>query len=86
VVRDATRDSRFADNALVTGAPGLRFYVGSPVYGPNNQPLGALCVMDTRAGPEVTPDKLAALKALAADVSAVFATPTRIDFKREREW
>jgi hypothetical protein len=30
-VPDATRDPRFADNELVTGAPGIRFYAAAPL-------------------------------------------------------
>ncbi len=52
VIPDATRDSRFADNALVTGAPDIRFYAGAPLMSREGAPLGALCVVDRvpRAG------------------------------------
>jgi len=83
VVQDASSDHRFADNALVTGDPGLRFYAGSPVYGPGRQPIGALCVMDTRAA-RATPEQLATLKQLADAVSQVFTNPPSVDLKRER--
>jgi GAF domain-containing protein len=87
VVPDAKADGRFADNALVTGDPGLRFYVGAPVYGPENKPYGALCVMDTRADKDAaTPEKLAKLQAIAAEVSAAFGAVPEIALKREREW
>jgi GAF domain-containing protein len=87
VVPDAKADERFADNALVTGDPGLRFYVGAPVYGRGNLPLGALCVMDTRADAQAaTPEKLAQLQALAAEVSAAFSAVPDIALKRERGW
>jgi PAS domain S-box-containing protein len=47
VVRDATRDPRFADNPLVCGAPNVVFYVGIPLrVGPSRMPVGTLCVID----------------------------------------
>ena len=45
VVEDALQDVRFSTNPLVTGNPGLRFYIGVPVFSAN-MPIGALCVMD----------------------------------------
>ena len=45
VVEDASADPRFADNALVTGAPHIRFYAGYPVLAANGMALGSLCVL-----------------------------------------
>ena len=47
-IQDTRRDARTADNPLVTGATGLRFYAGAPLMGNSGLPLGTLCVLDTR--------------------------------------
>jgi signal transduction histidine kinase len=45
-VKDASIDTRFADNPLVTGETNIRFYAGAPIVSPNGHILGAICVMD----------------------------------------
>ncbi len=45
-VPDARKDPRFAENPLVTGSPGIVFYVGVPLLTASGFPMGALCVID----------------------------------------
>ncbi|MBY8828544.1 GAF domain-containing protein [Hephaestia sp. CMS5P-6] len=68
VVPDATADTRFADNPLVTGEPGIRFYAGAPIVASDGTPLGSLCVIDTRPREGLTPLQRQGLLVLAADV------------------
>jgi PAS domain S-box-containing protein len=49
IVPDATRDSRFAGNPLVTGAPHIRAYLGVPLFTLDAHPIGTLCCIDTVA-------------------------------------
>lgn len=46
VVSDPTTDPRFANNPLVTGQEGVRFYAGIPLINADGFALGTLCVLD----------------------------------------
>lgn len=78
VIPDATRDARFADNPLVTGAPHIRFYAGAPLRSPEGAPLGSLCIIDTQPRAGLSPDETSALALLARQVMA------QLELRRQR--
>jgi len=64
VVEDATRDTRFLANPLVTDDPGIRAYAGAPLTTHDGLRIGTLCAIDTR--PKVwTPRELRCLERLS---------------------
>lgn len=63
-VPDAYRDARFANNPLVTGAPGIRFYAGAPISLQDGSRVGSLCVID-RNPRKLTGEQLEVLRHLA---------------------
>ncbi|MDO9405206.1 MAG: GAF domain-containing protein [Polaromonas sp.] len=67
VVRDASQDARFVDNALVTGDPNIRFYAGAPLVTSSGHALGTLCMID-REPRDITPAQLEQLQFLAQQV------------------
>lgn len=71
IVPDARQDERFAANPLVVQEPGIRFYAGIPVAGPEGHALGTLCVIDHRPR-ELSEESRMALRVLARQVGALF--------------
>jgi two-component system, NtrC family, sensor kinase len=77
IVEDALLDERFAENPLVVGDPGIRFYAGAPVVDPSGHVLGTVCVIDTK--PRVlSMEQVAALEALARQVMALMELRLKI--------
>lgn len=65
IILDALADSRFADNPLVTGDPGIRFYAGFPLITANGFALGSLCVISRRPH-RLTAEQMDSLQRLAS--------------------
>lgn len=71
VVSDATKDPRFEDNALVNGAPHIRFYAGVPlVTATDKMPVGTLCVISDQVM-SIDDRQLQALSSLATHVETL---------------
>ncbi|ESQ84770.1 hypothetical protein AEAC466_06860 [Asticcacaulis sp. AC466] len=72
IVTDALDDPRFSTNALVVGAPHIRFYAGAPVRY-DKVLIGTLCVIDRIPRPDFGPVEASKLEQMAAAVSSVLA-------------
>ena len=70
IVRDALKDERFSDSALVTRAPHIRFYAGFPLTTPDGLAVGTLCAID-RKPRHLSAERKAAMQALARQVMAL---------------
>lgn len=68
IVPDASLDSRFADNPLLTEG-NFTFYAGVPLINEDGYALGTLCVLD-RESHDLKSEQVQALKALAKQIVA----------------
>jgi diguanylate cyclase (GGDEF)-like protein len=69
VVENALQDERFADNPLVTGEPGIRFYAAHPLHAEDGSRVGAFCIIDRRPR-KLEAEQAAALRDFAAIAEA----------------
>ena len=69
VVNDCVEDQRFADNPLVAGGAGVRFYAAAPLV-VEGHALGTICVADTTPRDGLTPQQEHLLRALSRQVVA----------------
>lgn len=46
LIKDTLADPLYANNPMVIDQPHIRFYAGAPINMPNNECVGALCVID----------------------------------------
>lgn len=67
VVPDLSVDRRFADNPMVIGEAGFRFYAGAPLISPlDGQRIGTLCIVDRVPRPSLDARELRLLTGLAS--------------------
>ncbi len=83
IVADATLDSRFKNNLLVTSDPDIRFYAGMPLTTADGFKLGTLCVID-RVARVLTEDQRSALQTLAKQVTRLIEL--RFNLKKLQEY
>lgn len=65
LIPDATGHPDFADNPFVTGAPGVRFYMGHPLRTLDGFKVGTFCVLDTCTR-DMLAEKVEQFRSLAA--------------------
>jgi signal transduction histidine kinase len=67
IVEDARKDSRFANNPLVTGPTKVVFYAGVPLVNEQGYALGTICVLDQKTH-TLSSAQIQALKSLAEQI------------------
>ncbi|MAW94926.1 MULTISPECIES: GAF domain-containing sensor histidine kinase [unclassified Leeuwenhoekiella] len=71
IVNDARKDPRFKDNPLTTQENPVIFYAGVPLLTKKGQPLGTLCVIDSKPK-TLTDSQINSLRDLASQVENLF--------------
>jgi signal transduction histidine kinase/ActR/RegA family two-component response regulator len=67
VINDTHTDQRFHDNPVVVNSPGVRAYVGIPLFSRDNFCIGSLCVVDTQKR-DFTAEEIKIMQSLAVVV------------------
>jgi PAS domain S-box-containing protein len=78
VVPDASKDERFFDNPLVTGAPHVNFYAGAPLKSPDGAEIGTVCVIDSKPR-ALTSQQIEALAMLSQQVTRLLQLRKEIE-------
>jgi PAS domain S-box-containing protein len=82
---DVRLDPRMANNPLVTGEMGLRYYAGAVIHAPSGEAIGALCVLDTRPRPPMGEAQRQQLRTLADAVEDALRLRLELTLHRETE-
>lgn len=64
IVPDTLADERFANLSVVTSEPHVRFYAGVPLFAPEGEAIGTVCVVDYTSR-EITSEQIEALQAIS---------------------
>ncbi|WP_300576082.1 ATP-binding protein [Phenylobacterium sp.] len=84
-VLDTRQDPRTADNPLVTGEPGLRYYAGAVIHAPTGEAIGSLCILDTRPRRPMSEAERQQLRTLADAVEDALRLRLELTLHRETE-
>lgn len=78
VVPDTMTDGRFRNNPMVVNDPHIRFYAGAPLLTRDGDPLGTICVVDSRPR-TLTDGQRAALNALRRQAETQLELRRKLD-------
>lgn len=79
-ILDAAADPRFADNPLVTGEPGIRYYCGAPLRVEQQVAIGSFCIIDTASRAALNDAQRGMLLAFADMAMQIIAGMRRNNF------